>query len=32
MKVIAYDPFLTEEKALEIKVKKVELDELLKTK
>ena len=29
MKVIAYDPFLTEEKALEIKVKKVELDELL---
>ena len=30
MKVIAYDPFLTEEKALEIKVKKVELDELLK--
>ena len=30
MKVIAYDPFLTKEKALEIKVKKVELDELLK--
>ena len=30
MKVIAYDPFLTEEKALAIKVKKVELDELLK--
>lgn len=30
MKVIAYDPFLTEEKALAIKVRKVELDELLK--
>ena len=29
MKVLAYDPFLTEEKALELKVKKVEFDELL---
>lgn len=30
MKVIAYDPFLTEERAVEIGVEKVELDELLK--
>ena len=29
MKVLAYDPFLTEEKALELQVRKVELDELL---
>ena len=29
MKVLAYDPFLTEEKALELHVRKVELDELL---
>ena len=29
MKVLAYDPFLTEEKALELKVKKIEFDELL---
>lgn len=29
MKVLAYDPFLTEEKALELKVKKINLDELL---
>ena len=29
MKVLAYDPFLTEEKALELLVRKVELDELL---
>ncbi|MGB5559336.1 MAG: phosphoglycerate dehydrogenase [Paracoccaceae bacterium] len=29
MKVIAYDPFLTEERALQIGVHKVELDELL---
>ncbi|MGD2132358.1 MAG: phosphoglycerate dehydrogenase [Maricaulaceae bacterium] len=29
MKVIAFDPFLTEERALEIGVEKVELDELL---
>ncbi len=30
MKVVAYDPFLTEERAVEIGVEKVELDELLK--
>ncbi|MDO5527990.1 MAG: phosphoglycerate dehydrogenase [Paracoccus sp. (in: a-proteobacteria)] len=29
MKVIAYDPFLSEERALELGVRKVELDELL---
>ena len=29
MKVLAYDPFLTDEKALELQVRKVELDELL---
>ena len=29
MKVLAYDPFLTEEKALELQVRKVEFDELL---
>ncbi len=29
MKVIAFDPFLTEDRAIEIGVKKVELDELL---
>ena len=29
MKVLAYDPFLTDERALELGVKKVELDELL---
>ena len=29
MKVLAYDPFLTEEKALELQVRKAELDELL---
>ncbi|MDT1060405.1 phosphoglycerate dehydrogenase [Paracoccus sp. CPCC 101403] len=29
MKVLAYDPFLSEERALELGVKKVELDELL---
>ena len=29
MKVLAYDPFLTEEKAVELQVRKVELDELL---
>ncbi|MAK59987.1 MAG: phosphoglycerate dehydrogenase [Ponticaulis sp.] len=30
MKVIAYDPFLTEERATDLGVKKVDLDELLK--
>ena len=30
MKVIAYDPFLTEERAVDMGVEKVELDELLK--
>jgi D-3-phosphoglycerate dehydrogenase / 2-oxoglutarate reductase len=30
MKVIAYDPFLSDERAMEIGVEKVELDELLK--
>lgn len=30
MKVAAYDPFLTEERAIELGVEKVELDELLK--
>ena len=30
MKVVAYDPFLSEERATEIGVEKVELDELLK--
>jgi D-3-phosphoglycerate dehydrogenase len=30
MRVVAYDPFLTEERALELGVEKVELDELLK--
>jgi ketol-acid reductoisomerase len=30
MKVAAYDPFLTEERAVELGVEKVELDELLK--
>ena len=29
MKVLAYDPFLTEEKAVELQVRKVEFDELL---
>ena len=29
MKVLAFDPFLTEEKALDLKVKKVDLEELL---
>ena len=29
MKVVAYDPFLTPERALELGVEKVELDELL---
>ena len=29
MRVLAYDPFLTEERAIELGVKKVELDELL---
>ncbi|MEZ6013166.1 MAG: phosphoglycerate dehydrogenase [Hyphomonas sp.] len=30
MRVVAYDPFLTEERAIELGVEKVELDELLK--
>jgi D-3-phosphoglycerate dehydrogenase len=30
MRVVAYDPFLTEERALELGVEKVELDELLR--
>ncbi|MBU4567436.1 MAG: phosphoglycerate dehydrogenase [Alphaproteobacteria bacterium] len=30
MKVVAYDPFLTEERAVELGVEKVELDDLLK--
>lgn len=30
MKVVAYDPFLTEERAIELGVEKVELEELLK--
>ena len=29
MKVVAYDPFLTEDRAVELGVEKVELDELL---